>query len=78
MLGKASLDQGLILPKFAQGNKGDITSVEIAKDGKPYCVFNKNKEGWKLKLEGQTQEVRADETEVESLISEVRGAAAQQ
>src|SRR5437868_1971038 len=75
-LGRSSLDQGYVFPKFNRGLDSQIDSVEIdiPKESKKY-QFVKNKDGvWKLKMPPSDQEARVQETEVEGLISELREA----
>src|SRR5262245_59913104 len=69
-LQKRKLDPGFLVPTLAQEKGVEIDTVEIHHGGKHY-VFLNEKAGWKLRLPGARDEVRADESKVNEIIRQV-------
>ncbi len=72
-LGRSTVDEGKVFPKFDKGLTGSIDSVEIDKEGKKY-LFLKTSDGWRLKMPPSDQQARAQDSEVDRLIDELRDA----
>jgi hypothetical protein len=70
---RTRLDEGFLLPTLAKDRTAEIDTVTVEREGHKYTFF-KTARGWRLRLDDYPQELRAEDSKVDDIVRDLRGA----